>query len=239
MRFRSVRREAAEGLPRGRGLHDTARHDLRRELHRHFARASAGPGAGQERSRSLQAFIEECRKIGTAQEEIDRAEKKGYATGVRGRPSLPLGHETACLCRQLHPHGLRHRRDFRLSRARSARPRFRPQIQAQGQGRGGPRGRGPGDVQGGQRGLCRRRQARQFLVPEWHGRRGCEGRGGARLGKRNDGREDDHLPPARLGRVAPALLGLPDPGDPLREMRRRARAGEGSAGAAAGRCHLR
>jgi len=30
----------------------------------------------------LQAFIEECRKIGTAQEEIDRAEKKGYATGV-------------------------------------------------------------------------------------------------------------------------------------------------------------
>ncbi len=30
----------------------------------------------------LAAFIEECRKIGTAQEEIDRAEKKGYATGV-------------------------------------------------------------------------------------------------------------------------------------------------------------
>ena len=30
----------------------------------------------------LTAFIEECRKIGTAQEEIDRAEKKGYATGV-------------------------------------------------------------------------------------------------------------------------------------------------------------
>ncbi len=30
----------------------------------------------------LQAFIEECRRMGTAQEEIDRAEKKGYATGV-------------------------------------------------------------------------------------------------------------------------------------------------------------
>ncbi len=30
----------------------------------------------------LAAFIEDCRKIGTAQEEIDRAEKKGYATGV-------------------------------------------------------------------------------------------------------------------------------------------------------------
>jgi leucyl-tRNA synthetase len=30
----------------------------------------------------LRAFIEECRRIGTAQEEIDKAEKKGYATGV-------------------------------------------------------------------------------------------------------------------------------------------------------------
>ncbi len=30
----------------------------------------------------LKAFIEECRKIGTAQEEIDRAEKKGYDTGI-------------------------------------------------------------------------------------------------------------------------------------------------------------
>ncbi len=30
----------------------------------------------------LAEFIEECRRMGTAQEEIDRAEKKGYATGV-------------------------------------------------------------------------------------------------------------------------------------------------------------
>jgi leucyl-tRNA synthetase len=30
----------------------------------------------------LKEFIEECRRIGTAQEEIDRAEKKGYNTGV-------------------------------------------------------------------------------------------------------------------------------------------------------------
>ena len=38
------------------------------------------------------------------------------------------------------------------------------------------------------------------------------------------------LPPARLGHLAPALLGLPDPGDPLPEMRRRAGAGQGPAG---------
>jgi leucyl-tRNA synthetase len=30
----------------------------------------------------LRAFIEECRRMGTAQEDIDRAEKKGYETGV-------------------------------------------------------------------------------------------------------------------------------------------------------------
>lgn len=30
----------------------------------------------------LQEFIDDCRRIGTAQEEIDRAEKKGYVTGV-------------------------------------------------------------------------------------------------------------------------------------------------------------
>lgn len=30
----------------------------------------------------LKVFIEECRRIGTAQEEIDRAEKKGYDTGI-------------------------------------------------------------------------------------------------------------------------------------------------------------
>ncbi len=33
--------------------------------------------------RSLQAFIDECRKIGTAQAEIDTAEKLGFDTGIR------------------------------------------------------------------------------------------------------------------------------------------------------------
>ncbi len=42
------------------------------------------------------------------------------------------------------------------------------------------------------------------------------------------------LPPARLGHFAPALLGLPDPDHPLREMRRGAGAGKRSAGDAAG-----
>ena len=47
------------------------------------------------------------------------------------------------------------------------------------------------------------------------------------------------FPPARLGHLAPALLGLPDPGDPLRDVRRGAGARRRSAGEAARRRHLR
>ena len=36
-----------------------------------------------ENNPALQAFIDECRKIGTAQELIDKAEKKGFDTGIR------------------------------------------------------------------------------------------------------------------------------------------------------------
>ena len=56
-----------------------------------------------------------------------------------------------------------------------------------------------------------------------------------------DGRRQGHdaVPPARLAGVAPALLGLPDPGHPLRQVRRRAGAGEGPAGRAARGCRVR
>ena len=57
--------------------------------------------------------------------------------------------------------------------------------------------------------------------------------------QRAGGAAPGQLPPARLGHLAAALLGLPDPDHPLREMRRRAGAGEGPAGAAAGGRHLR
>ena len=50
------------------------------------------------------------------------------------------------------------------------------------------------------------------------------------LVKLGAGEAHDAISAARLGRVAPALLGLPDPGDPLRQMRRCARAGERPAG---------
>ena len=53
---------------------------------------------------------------------------------------------------------------------------------------------------------------------------------GERLEAARARRAHDRLSPARLGRVAAALLGLPDPGHPLRRMRHRAGAGAGSAG---------
>jgi leucyl-tRNA synthetase len=57
--------------------------------------------------------------------------------------------------------------------------------------------------------------------------------------QRAAGRAQGQFPPARLGHFAPALLGLPDPGHPLRRLRRRAGAEEGPAGQAARRRHLR
>ena len=78
-----------------------------------------------------------------------------------------------------------------------------------------------------------------------HDDRGGEGGGRAPAGgarRSATGRRAQrqvNFTPARLGHFAPALLGLPDPGHPLRGMRRRAGAGKGSAGHAARGRHLR
>ncbi len=68
--------------------------------------------------------------------------------------------------------------------------------------------------------------------------RGGEGRGrqaarGRDARQRAGRRAAGEFPPARLGHLAPALLGLPDPGDPLPKLRRRAGARQGFAGGAA------
>ncbi len=71
-----------------------------------------------------------------------------------------------------------------------------------------------------------------------------QGRGGAAARGGDDrqspaGQAPGQFQAARLGHLAPALLGLSDPDHPLRALRRRARSGEGSAGAAAGGRDLR
>ena len=85
-------------------------------------------GGGEERIRSSPTFIAECRHRGTAQAEIDTAEKLGFDTGIKARASVRSDLEAAGLCREFHVDGIRHRRDFRLPGARPARPRFRQQI---------------------------------------------------------------------------------------------------------------
>ena len=64
-------------------------------------------------------------------------------------------------------------------------------------------------------------------------------RGDRRLARpRGQGPRLRQLPPARLARLAPALLGLPDPDRPLRRVRHGAGAGRGPAGRAARRHRL-
>ena len=79
-----------------------------------------------QKNKELAEFIEECRKIGTSEEALAKAEKKGFDTGLVAVHPFKAGREAAGLCRQLHRHGLRHRRHLRLPRPRPARPRFRP-----------------------------------------------------------------------------------------------------------------
>ena len=64
----------------------------------------------------LEAFIAECRRTGTAEAEIEKAEKLGYDTGLRAAASVRSGLEVAGDGRQFRADGLRHRRDLRLSR---------------------------------------------------------------------------------------------------------------------------
>ncbi len=67
-----------------------------------------------KKDKKLKSFIDECHRMGTSVEEIERAEKKGYDTGLKVVHPVPQDVESAALCRQFHPDGLWHGRDFRL-----------------------------------------------------------------------------------------------------------------------------
>ncbi len=86
--------------------------------------------AAAAKNPALAAFIAECQRAGTAQEVIDTAEKLGFDTGIEAIHPFDPELEAAGLCRQLRSDGLRHRRDLRLPGARPARPRLRQQIRS-------------------------------------------------------------------------------------------------------------
>ena len=223
---RADRRDEAEL----RGLHHPAGHDLRRELRGDLARSSDRAGAGGGESRRSPPSSPNARQGGTTAAELETAEKKGFDTGAQGRPPARPRLDPAALRRQFRADGLWHRRHLRLPGARPARPRFRPQIRPAGHPRRRAVARG-GRRAGRRRGLYRARPAGEQPLPRRPDRRGRHPRGhrprrGGGLGRGHDG-----LAAARLGRVAPALLGHADPDHPLRGVR----AGAGAARPAAGR----
>ena len=84
--------------------------------------------AAAKKNPALAEFIAECKRHGTAQEIIDKAEKLGFDTGIKAVHPFDPNWTAAGLCGELHSDGLWHRRHLRLPGARSARPRFRQQI---------------------------------------------------------------------------------------------------------------
>ncbi len=200
--------------------------------------------AAAESNPALAAFCEECRHMGTSVAELETAEKQGFDTGIRAvHPfdkdwTLPvyvanfilMDYGTGAIfgC----PSGDQRDLDF----ARKYDLPFTPVIL--------PPGDDAATFAIERQGLRRRRHDDQLVVPRrarYQGRlRGsgkAAGKGEARQEAR--GHAQGELPPARLGHLAPALLGLSDPGHPLRDVRHRAGARRGSAGRAAGGRDLR
>ena len=216
-------RGARDRLPR---LHDPAGHAVRRDLLRARARAPGRPAAerlaGGARLREPRAHRVGRGARVRAQEEDGRvARADGHESGDgRGDPDV-RGRLRAARVR----HG---RRDGRAG-ARRARLRLRHHLRHRDPPRDRlrraavHRRRADGEL----RALRRPRQPRGLRAD----------RRLARLG--GEGQADGELPAARLAAVAPALLGLPDPDDPLRDGRARAGAGRPASGRAAPRRGLR
>ena len=74
---------APAGETRAGGLHDAARHDLRRVLHGDRRRPSAGAARPPRATRRWPAFIDEVHHMGTSLAALETAEKKGFDTGIR------------------------------------------------------------------------------------------------------------------------------------------------------------
>ena len=217
-------------------LHHAPRHRLRGHLHVPRARAPAraatlqGHPAGGGRHRVHRAHLAPG-PLGQG----DRDLREGGRLHRRLLPQPDDRPAHADLHRQLRADGVRHRRGHGGAGARPARLRVRAQVRPAGRGggpaagrRAGPRddGRGvsPGD---GAHGELRR--LRRDAQPARRWRRSPPG-------SRTENRRAAHgqLPVARLGHLAPALLGRAHPDHLLRALRRRPGARAGPAGRAAG-----
>ena len=170
-----------------------------------------------ERNAGLAEFIAECRQTGTSEAVIETAEKRGFDTGLKAvhpfDPDWQLPVYVANFVLMEYGTGAifgcpaHDQRDLDFAR-KYGLPVTNVVVV--------PAGTDPGRLHRRRRGLYRAGRAGAFAVP---GRAGCRGRQAARdrrAGEPGPWLRHHRLSPARLGRQPPALLGLPDPGHPLR-----------------------
>ena len=187
------------------------------------------------------AFIAECRSRGTCEAAIETGGEARLRHRPAGRAPVHRRRDLPGLDRQFRADGIRHRRDLRLPGARPARPGLRPQIRPAGDAGGAAARRGPGHVRdrhdeaydgaGHDRSTPASSTGWTSTPPSAPRSRALEELGVGK-GVVNWRLRDWGVSP-------PALLGLPDPGHPLRCLRRGAGAGRPVAGAPAGRRDLR
>ena len=239
VRFALEAGDGAERRDRARDLHDAARHPVRREVHGGRARPSAGARPRPRRTRSSPPSSRSAKRIGTAQEAIEKAEKLGFDTGIRAEhpfdPNWTLPVYVANFILMEYGTGAifgcpahdQRDLDFVNKYGLGNTPVVCPpdadpaafvitDTAYDGDGR-----------------MINSRFLDGMTIA------GGQGGGRPPPGERDPrqpagGRAQGEFPPARLGHLAPALLGLPDPGHPLRRLRRRAGAEGPAAGGAAG-----
>ena len=216
-------------------VHHARRHDHGRHVLRGRGRASARDARGAARIPTLAAFIDECRRGGVDRSRPGDDGKEGHAHRALRHASADRRQDRG-LGRQLRADELRRRRGDGRAGARRARLRVREEVRAADQAgdRDSPARRSRPTrwqpwYEDKARGRCVNSGKYDGLAYAGGGRRDRR-----RPRREGAGREEDHVPPARLGHLAPALLGHADPDHPLPGVRRRAGAGEGSAGGAAG-----
>ena len=219
--LRARSRDHPVGGRRGRRLHHAPRHAVRREVLGALARSSARHRrSGQE---SCARRIHRGMQTPRHRAATDRHRREArFRHRDEGDPSVRSRVDASGLRRQLRPDGLRHRRDLRLPGARPARPRFRQQIRARQHAGRVPAWARPEHLRHHRYRLRRRRPHDQLAFSRRHDHRGGEGGGCAPARTGHPRQSSRRHPPgqfsaARLGHFAPALLGLPDPGDPLRD----------------------
>ena len=188
---------------------------------------------------ALAAFVADCRQLAVNEEAMQTAEKKGFDTGVVVRSSARARARDSAVRRQLCFGAIRQRRGLRLPRARPARFGIRPRARLAGDSGRFAAGGERGIVRDRRRRLRRRRRRFQFGFFERPAVRASQKSRDRKTCRSRQWAARAAVSLARLGRFAPAILGLSGAGRALRNMRR----GRGRrirfAGFAAGRCRRR